>query len=169
MTLKKIEYKYSNNIIMDICLLILGLLLVSNSNNLLTTIFNIIGLLLIFYGMYLLIQYSKMKQMKIEDLTIRNQMIFYITSGILTIILSNFLVNMINILTGLFLLFIGISRLVNNKFPDKVNLIGTKIIILMGIYSILVENAALVLIGLLLICYVILDIVKYFNNKKRVH
>lgn len=169
MTLKKIEYKYSNNIIMDICLLILGLLLVSNSNNLLTTIFNIIGLLLIFYGMYLLIQYSKMKQMKIEDLTIRNQMIFYITSGILTIILSNFLVNMINILTGLFLLFIGISRLVNNKFPDKVNLIGTIIIILMGIYSILVENAALVLIGLLLICYVILDIVKYFNNKKRVH
>lgn len=169
MTLKKIEYKYSNNIIMDICLLILGLLLVSNSNNLLTTIFNIIGLLLIFYGMYLLIQYSKMKQMKIEDLTIRNQMIFYITSGILTIILSNFLVNMINILTGLFLLFIGISRLVNNKFPDKVNLIGTIIIILMGIYSILVENAALVLIGLLLICYVILDIVNYFNNKKRVH
>ncbi len=169
MTLKKIEYKYSNNIIMDICLLILGLLLVSNSNNLLTTIFNIIGLLLIFYGIYLLIQYSKMKQMKIEDLTIRNQMIFYITSGILTIILSNFLVNMINILTGLFLLFIGISRLVNNKFPDKVNLIGTIIIILMGIYSILVENAALVLIGLLLICYVILDIVKYFNNKKRVH
>ena len=169
MTLKKIEYKYSNNIIMDICLLILGLLLVSNSNNLLTTIFNIIGLLLVINGMYLLIQYSKMKQMKIEDLTIRNQMIFYITSGILTIILSNFLVNMINILTGLFLLFIGISRLVNNKFPDKVNLIGTIIIILMGIYSILVENAALVLIGLLLICYVILDIVKYFNNKKRVH
>ena len=169
MTLKKIEYKYSNNIIMDICLLILGLLLVSNSNNLLTTIFNIIGLLLVIYGMYLLIQYSKMKQMKIEDLTIRNQMIFYITSGILTIILSNFLVNMINILTGLFLLFIGISRLVNNKFPDKVNLIGTIIIILMGIYSILVENAALVLIGLLLICYVILDIVNYFNNKKRVH
>lgn len=169
MTLKKIEYRYSNNIITDICLLILGLLLVSNSNNLLTTIFNIIGLLLIFYGMYLLIQYSKMKQMKIEDLTIRNQMIFYITSGILTIILSNFLVNMINILTGLFLLFIGISRLVNNKFPDKVNLIGTIIIILMGIYSILVENAALVLIGLLLICYVILDIVNYFNNKKRVH
>ena len=169
MTLKKIEYKYSNNIIMDICLLILGLLLVSNSNNLLTTIFNIIGLLLVINGMYLLIQYSKMKQMKIEDLTIRNQMIFYITSGILTIILSNFLVNMINILTGLFLLFIGISRLVNNKFPDKVNLIGTIIIIIMGIYSILVENAALVLIGLLLICYVILDIVKYFNNKKRVH
>lgn len=169
MTLKKIEYRYSNNIIMDICLLILGLLLVSNSNNLLTTIFNIIGLLLIFYGIYLLIKYSKMKQMKIEDLTIRNQMIFYITSGILTIILSNFLVNMINILTGLFLLFIGISRLVNNKFPDKVNSIGTIIIILMGIYSILVENAALVLIGLLLICYVILDIVNYFNNKKRVH
>ena len=169
MTLKKIEYRYSNNIIMDICLLILGLLLVSNSNNLLTTIFNIIGLLLIVYGIHLLIQYSKMKQMKIEDLTIRNQMIFYITSGILTIILSNFLVNMINILTGLFLLFIGISRLVNNKFPDKVNLIGTIIIILMGIYSILVENAALVLIGLLLICYVILDIVNYFNNKKRVH
>lgn len=169
MTLKKIEYRYSNNIIMDICLLILGLLLVSNSNNLLTTIFNIIGLLLIFYGIYLLIKYSKMKQMNIEDLTIRNQMIFYITSGILTIILSNFLVNMINILTGLFLLFIGISRLVNNKFPDKVNSIGTIIIILMGIYSILVENAALVLIGLLLICYVILDIVNYFNNKKRVH
>ena len=52
---------------------------------------------------------------------------------------------------------------------NKVNLIGTIIIILMGIYSILIENAALVLIGLLLICYVILDIVNYFNNKKRVH
>ena len=92
--------------------------------------------------------------------------------GVLIILLSNILTSTIQIITGIWLLFVGISRLGETdltNLKERNNLIlmiGSIIIILLGLYTIFSENVVFVVLGIILIIYSVLDIINYFRYRK---
>ena len=92
-----------------------------------------------------------------------------IVIGILTILLASFLTNAIQIITGIWLIFSGLTKL-GNASLYKANhpklyiseLIIAVLFILLGIYSIFAENVVLIVLGIILIIYAIIDFVNYF-------
>ena len=92
--------------------------------------------------------------------------------GVLIILLSNILTSTIQIITGIWLLFVGISRLGETdltNLKERNNLIlmiGSVIIILLGLYTIFSENVVFVVLGIILIIYSVLDIINYFRYRK---
>jgi len=145
----KKEYKYRSSVLMPIIYLLLGFILAFKSNIAITLIFNIIGLLLIFYGIKNIINYYQ------------NNFRFYLNSGIasiifglLIIILAEAIELSIRYILGFFLIYIGISKLLTQiTFNNYKNFstISNIILIVLGMYSIFVSNALLVIIGYILI------------------
>ena len=161
------------SLIYSIILLVLGIFLTFNSSGVLNTIFNIMGILVILFGIYRFFVYYRLKsQLKVDDSSILMSAIMSILFGVLIILLSNVLTTTIQIITGIWLLFIGISRLSEadiTNIKDKRNLIaviGAAIIILLGLYTIFSENVLFVALGIILIIYSILDIINYIRFAK---
>ena len=131
------------------------------------------GILVILFGIYRFFVYYRLKsQLKVDDSSILMSAIMSILFGVLIILLSNVLTTTIQIITGIWLLFIGISRLSEadiTNIKDKRNLIaviGAAIIILLGLYTIFSENVLFVALGIILIIYSILDIINYIRFAK---
>lgn len=169
---QKKKYK-QRSLIYSIILLVLGIFLTFNSSGVLNTIFNIMGILVILFGIYRFFTYYRLKsQLKIDDPSILMSAIMSILFGVLIILLSNILTTTIQIVTGIWLLFVGISRLSEadiTNIKDKRNLIaviGAAIIILLGLYTIFSENVLFVALGIILIIYSILDIINYIRFAK---
>ena len=169
---QKKKYK-QRSLIYSIILLVLGIFLTFNSSGVLNTIFNIMGILVILFGIYLFFVYYRLKsQLKVDDSSILMSAIMSILFGVLIILLSNILTTTIQIVTGIWLLFVGISRLSEadiTNIKDKRNLIaviGAAIIILLGLYTIFSENVLFVALGIILIIYSILDIINYIRFAK---
>lgn len=161
------------SLIYSIILLVLGIFLTFNSSGVLNTIFNIMGILVILFGIYRFFVYYRLKsQLKVDDSSILMSAIMSILFGVLIILLSNVLTTTIQIITGIWLLFIGISRLSEadiTNLKEKRNLImviGSVIIILLGLYTIFSENVLFVALGIILIIYSILDIINYIRFAK---
>ena len=161
------------SLIYSIILLVLGIFLTFNSSGVLNTIFNIMGILVILFGIYRFFVYYRLKsQLKVDDSSILMSAIMSILYGVLIILLSNILTTTIQIVTGIWLLFVGISRLSEadiTNIKDKRNLIaviGAAIIILLGLYTIFSENVLFVALGIILIIYSILDIINYIRFAK---
>lgn len=161
------------SLIYSIILLILGIFLTFNSGGVLNTIFNILGILVALFGIYRFVTYYRLKsQLKIDDSSILMSAVMSILFGVLIILLSNILTNTIQIITGIWLLFIGISRLsetdlsnLKNK-NNLVSVIGATLIILLGLYTIFSENVVFVILGIILIIYSVLDIINYIRFAK---
>ena len=169
---QKKKYK-QRSLIYSIILLVLGIFLTFNSSGVLNTIFNIMGILVILFGIYRFFVYYRLKsQLKVDDPSILMSAIMSILFGVLIILLSNILTTTIQIVTGIWLLFVGISRLSEadiTNIKDKRNLIaviGAAIIILLGLYTIFSENVLFVALGIILIIYSILDIINYIRFAK---
>ena len=169
---QKKKYK-QRSLIYSIILLVLGIFLTFNSSGVLNTIFNIMGILVILFGIYRFFVYYRLKsQLKVDDSSILMSAIMSILFGVLIILLSNILTTTIQIVTGIWLLFVGISRLSEadiTNIKDKRNLIaviGAAIIILLGLYTIFSENVLFVVLGIILIIYSILDIINYIRFAK---
>lgn len=169
---QKKKYK-QRSLIYSIILLVLGIFLTFNSSGVLNTIFNIMGILVILFGIYRFFVYYRLKsQLKVDDSSILMSAIMSILFGVLIILLSNILTTTIQIVTGIWLLFVGISRLSEadiTNIKDKRNLIaviGAAIIILLGLYTIFSENVLFVALGIILIIYSILDIINYIRFAK---
>ena len=169
---QKKKYK-QRSLIYSIILLVLGIFLTFNSSGVLNTIFNIMGILVILFGIYRFFTYYRLKsQLKIDDPSILMSAVMSILFGVFIILLSNILTTTIQIVTGIWLLFVGISRLSEadiTNIKDKRNLIaviGAAIIILLGLYTIFSENVLFVALGIILIIYSILDIINYIRFAK---
>ena len=97
-----------------------------------------------------------------------------ITIGLLTVILASFLTNAISIITGIWLIFSGISKLSTLNIYKNSNskyyvaqLIIAVLFVLFGLYSIFADNAVLMILGILLIIYSIGDMINYFLHLKK--
>lgn len=166
------KYK-RRSLVYSIILLVLGIFLTFNSSGVLNTIFNILGILVVLFGIYRFFTYYRLKsQLKIDDSGMLMSAVMSVVFGVLFILLSNILTSAIQVITGIWLLFIGISRLSETdltNLKEKSNLIlaiGSVIIILLGLYTIFSENVVFVVIGIILIIYSVLDIINYISGRK---
>jgi uncharacterized membrane protein HdeD (DUF308 family) len=147
--------------------LILGIILAFKSNEAVTLLFYIIGILVIIYGIKSFITYYQNKeiaQYKNVNLSIS---IISILIGILIIILAPALEISIRYILGFVLVYMGISRLLLQiSYNDYKNLssLSNIVLIILGIYSILFSNAVLVIIGWLLIINAILLFWEYLKK-----
>ncbi len=169
-TIVKEKEKKDYSLFNSILLLVLGIILAFNSFGFISTIFTILGVIVTIFGFAKFVQYFQIKnQLKVEQPNILYMAIISITVGLLVIFLSNFLANTIQIVTGIWLLFIGINK-VNNALIWKttnnqrfiIEMISSIILILLGIYTIFAENVLFMIIGIILIIYAIIQFITYF-------
>ncbi|MBR1748487.1 MAG: DUF308 domain-containing protein [Bacilli bacterium] len=167
-----LKNKSSKSLASSILLLVLGIFLTFNSDGLLGIIFDIIGAIAIIYGIYQLIHYfSQKKEFNIDDGTSLLSGISAITMGLLIILLANFLTNAIKIVTGIWLVYLGISKLgtaltLKRTRAFKTSLLSAIILFLLGIYTLIAENVVFVTIGIILIIYSVFDIISYLKKNK---
>ncbi len=149
------------NIISDLIMLILGIILTLNANKLVTTIFIILGIFISGYGIIKLVNYFKNNN---QDSLVIGTIATAI--GLLTVLLASILSNAIQIISGIWLIIIGLNKLTTYlTFKiNSLNLITAILLILLGIYTIFFENAILMIIGIVLIITAISDI--FYSLKK---
>ena len=158
----------------SVFLLVLGIILAFNSGGFISTIFTILGILVIIFGISRFCRYFQMKnQLHVEQPEILLSAVTTTFIGLIVVFLSNFLANTIQIVTGIWLIYLGINKLsyamqlkTIRHSSYVIGLIGSIIIITLGIYTILAENVVFVFIGIALILYSIYDILSYFIGNK---
>ena len=167
--------KNKKGMIQSVILLILGIILVTNSNQIVTIAFQIIGAFIIAFGVYKIIRYISIKnQFKIEDANLLTTGIITIAVGLILILIASIIEIGLRYLLGIYLILNGISKMmlitnikdVSNNIT-KSNIIASAIYILLGLYTIFIANAAFVIIGILLIISSSFDIITYLDIKKR--
>ena len=159
----------------SLLLLILGILLAFNSEGVISGLFIVLGILICLYGIYKFLRYFQMRnQFHTDDSGLMMSGVLSITIGLLTVILASFLTNAISIITGIWLIFSGISKLSTLNIYKNSNskyyvaqLIIAVLFVLFGLYSIFADNAVLMILGILLIVYSIADIINYLFHLKK--
>ncbi len=163
-----------SSLVYSIILLILGIFLTLNANGVLNIVFDILGSLVMIYGVYKLVMALKLKKdFKAINNSLMSSSIMSLIFGLLIIILSQVLINAINVVTGIWLIFTGISKLnvalSIGSIKEKdfiVSLISSILIIGLGLYTIMSQNVVLTIIGILLIIYSVIDIINYIVRNK---
>jgi len=163
----KKEGRDNKNVLTPIIYLILGFILAFRSNEAVKLVFYILGLMVIIYGIKSFMTYYQNKeniQLKNINLSIA---VISVLIGLLLIILAGALNLGIRYILGFFMIFIGVSRLLTdyslNNYKNF-NTISNIVLIILGIFSIFVSNAVLVIIGWILIVNAILLFFEYFKN-----
>ena len=163
-----------SSLVYSIILLVLGIFLTLNANGVLNIVFDILGSLVMIYGVYKLVMALKLKKdFKTANNSLMSSSIMSMIFGLLIIILSQVLINAINVVTGIWLIFTGISKLnvalSIGSIKEKdfiVSLISSILIIGLGLYTIMSQNVVLTIIGILLIIYSVIDIINYIVRNK---
>lgn len=149
---KKDTYK---KFISPILLAIIGLIFLTNSNEVIIYGCYVIGAIIAGFGIFNIIKYYQMKQqLKIEDSKKLTTGIIFITTGVLIIILASIIQTFLNLIIGIWLIIIGIGKLIGiqdlyitDRKTANLNIIQAFIVIIMGLYCIFFQNIILALIG----------------------
>ena len=169
---KKKPY-YTSPYLSSIVLLVLGLILLFRSKEVVSMVFSIIGLLVLLYGIYKFVQYQKAK----EVVDFFNESYLYISVicfvlGLILILFSNFFATMIQIISGIWLIFVGIRKLEEASMIKAshsslyiTDLIVGFVIMALGVYTLLADNVVFLFIGIAMICYSLLDIYQTWKQK----
>ncbi len=163
----KNKVKESKSLIIPIVYFILGAILAFKSNEATSLLFFIIGVIVVVFGLKTLIEYYRNK----EDVQYKNINLTVAIASIIIGVLLMVLCQAINLglryVLGFFLIFFGVSRLLTAiSFGDYKNLstISNIVLIVMGIFSIFISNAILVVIGWLLILNAVLLLIDYLKK-----
>lgn len=163
----KKEGKDNKSVLTPIIYLILGFILAFRSNEAVKLVFYILGIMIIIYGIKSFMTYYQNKdsiQFKNINLSIA---LVSILIGVLLIILAGALNLGIRYILGFFMIFIGVSRLLTDysiKSYKSFSILSNIVLIILGIFSIFVSNAVLVIIGWILIANALLLFFEYFKN-----
>ncbi len=155
-----------------LCLL-LGIVLCFFSNELIIFLFRILGLFVILYGFFPLFSYFKVKkEWKMVDNSLLRDAVGSFLGGILLVFLSNFFASAIQVVTGIWLFFIGLSKLSSAMYwkNSKSSLFYSELLLMvlffiLGFYTIFFENVVFVFIGALLIVSSILELIQEIFKK----
>lgn len=160
------------SLISSILFLIFGALIFAYPNQVVTTASIIFGAILLFYGIVMVIKnYYETKNDSNTTSTTLMFGILLIIIGLLFIILSNVVSQIIQYVLGAWILFTGIERLMialslgkdNNSFITQI--IIASLLLIAGLYTILRGHLEIQIIGIVMIVYAILEIIGYFSNK----
>lgn len=166
---QKIKEKENERLKMltPLILLIIGIILFTNSDKLIILICYVIGFAVLIFGIYNLIKYYRLKkELNFDDntsLVIGGSISFL---GILIILLASAIEIGIRYIIGFGLIYNGYKKL-TISFSNKnyITLTEGIILILLGLYSILAKNIVFTIIGLLLIISSIIDLINLYLKK----
>ena len=161
----------NKSIISAFLILIFGALIFAYPNTVVKTASMIFGGLLMFYAIVLIIKnYYETKSDSNTTSTTLMIGIFLLITGLLFIVLSGVVSQILQYVLGAWILFAGIQRLMiamsigknNNAFITQ--LIIAILLLAAGLYTILRGHLEIQIIGLIMIVYSILQIIGYFSN-----
>ena len=164
----------SKSIISAFLILIFGALIFAYPNTVVKTASMIFGGLLMFYAIVLIIKnYYETKSDSNTTSTTLMIGIFLLITGLLFIVLSGVVSQILQYVLGAWILFAGIQRLMiaisigkdNNAFITQ--LIIAILLLAAGLYTILRGHLEIQIIGLIMIVYSILQIIGYFSNSNK--
>lgn len=170
--MKDPDEKKDFSLLPTIIMFLLGIILLLDANKIITIIFMILGGIVIIYGIYRFLHYEKMKnQFHVEDGNALISGVSAIAVGLVIILLSSILSNAIQVVTGVWLIFIGISKLNramifkgSNQSLFIQNIIGAILFLVLGIYSIFAKNVIFMIIGIILMITAGYDFYQYFQK-----
>jgi len=158
----------SQNIIVSVIILVLGIILITNSNSIITTLLIIIGAVIALYGIYTAFQYLNYKKnLGMENPALLTTAMVCITLGILTIFLSNILEVGFRVIIGIGLVsysFKNFNLYTISTISRSYFLIKAIIFLILGIYTIFFQNIAFVFVGIILVINSIYEIFLYFKK-----
>lgn len=147
--------------------LLLGIILAFKSNEAVTIMFYLLGILIIVYGIKNFIDYMRYKELAQYKKINLSVAIVSIIAGILLMVLAESIELGIRFVVGFFLIFFGVTRILNQiSFNNylNINLLSNIVLIILGVFSIFVSNAILVVVGWILIANALLLFWDYFKN-----
>lgn len=153
--------------------LFFGALIFAYPNMVISTAAIIIGVLVLLYGIFVIIK--NYYETKSNNNTSSFGSILGITAiiiGILLIVLSSTVAQIVQYILGAWIIFIGIERLIvalsmgkgNNQFITQ--LVIAILLLSAGLYTLLRANLPLQIVGLIMMIYAVLEIVGYITTKK---
>ena len=160
----------NKNIILPALMGIVGIIFLTNSNDIIIYSCYIIGALIAGFGIYNVIRYAQIKeQLKIEDTKKLTSGIISIAIGILVVLLASVIQTFLNLLIGLWLIITGIMKIIDSGKVDTRTkhfyLIESIIYIGMGLYSIFFQNILLTIIGIWMIIASGIELYNQLKNK----
>ncbi len=168
MEIKVKNYNYQSTLISSIIMFIAGAILWYNPEIFITTISKIIGiflLLLTIINFITTLNYNK-KAEKPSNIKYVGTFILLVLS-VLFLFFSDTIEKAIRIVVGFWILYTGINRLITALQNRKLSLtIVAILLILVGIYSIVVGDIIISMVGVILMVYAIIDIIGYVLYKK---
>lgn len=165
---KKDEENKNLKILGPILLLILGIILLTNSSKAVIIVFYCIGAIFILVGLYnLLLYYKTKKELNIED---NNKLVLGSTTlfiGIMVLLLSGAIETFLRFIIGIILIYNGLKNvIISLRNRNYITLIIGIVLIGMGLYTILAENIIFQIIGALLIISSIVEFIGLLSTKK---
>ena len=156
----------NSSFISPILMGLIGIVFLTNSNNIIIYAFFIIGALIMGFGLYNILGYSQIKkQMKIDDNAKLTTGCITIAIGLTIIILASFIQTFINLLIGVWLIYVGVTKLIKiGNSKNTFELIESIIYIALGLYSMFFQNIILTLLGIWMIIASVIDI---YNKLKK--
>jgi len=164
--LKKIGW---TSIITSLSFAILGLIVAYNPNTTFQIISNVLGAILIVYGVIKMLEYLKMKDTNSLYSTELSFGVIGILLGIVVIICSDMIEVMIRVLIGIWIVYSGCMRLGLAIKLQKLNsynriwvpgLIIAIAMLVCGIYIITSPGAIMMTIGIIMVIYAVMDIIE---------
>jgi uncharacterized membrane protein HdeD (DUF308 family) len=162
----KSSFNKNKKYISPILLGFVGLVFLTNSNEIIIYACYLLGAIIAGFGIYNIIKYTEIKnQLKIEDSEKLNTGIICIAIGLLVILLSSVIQTFLNIIIGIWLIATGITKLINiselyivDKRTANLNIIEAFIVIAMGLYTIFFQNIVLTIVGIWMIIGAAIDL-----------
>ena len=151
-----------------IIMLILGIILLTNSSKAVIIVCYVIGIVFLVIGIYnLLLFYKAKKEYNYED---NNKLVFGSSTmfiGIIILLLSSAIETFLRYIIGIILIYNGVRNfVVSLKEKNYITLIIGVILIGMGLYTIFAQNILLEIIGALFIISSVIDFISLLRPKK---
>lgn len=165
--LKEKEFK-NYEWIAPVAMLLIGIILFTNSNKAVVIACYFIGSVITIFGAYHLLNYYRLKkELNIENTTSLILGVITVFSGIIIIILASAIETFLRFIIGIVLITSGIKKIKTSiDFHNYFILLVGIVLVAIGLYTILAENIIFTIVGALLIISSILDIIKLFKEKK---
>ena len=172
MEIKITNYKNQSSLISSIIFFILGGILFTNPDIFVTTISKIVGAALLLIAIVFMITTFINRKTKPFPVITISSIIIIILLSIMFLFFSETVEKIIRIVVGFWILFSGITKLINalkitNKNKKFISLIIVSLLlIIIGIYTIVIGDVLLSSIGIILMIYSALDIIGYIFYSK---
>ena len=172
MEIKITNYKNQSSLISSIIFFILGGILFTNPDIFVTTISKIVGAALLLIAIVFMITTFINRKTKPFPIITITSIIIIILLSIMFLFFSETVEKIIRIVVGFWILFSGITKLINalkitNKNKKFISLIIVSLLlIIIGIYTIVIGDVLLSSIGIILMIYSALDIIGYIFYSK---